>query len=105
MATKKVKKNDSDDLSKIKTSVKKAKAKKAVVKKAVPKKKIKEVSIKKAEPATREIIIPEVEGIPCICIKVKKRWFCMKKEDGALVQCDGPFATKEECEAHVCIDA
>ena len=29
----------------------------------------------------------------------------MKKEDGALVQCDGPFATKEECEAHVCIDA
>ncbi len=90
---------------KIKKAVKKkATHKKAVVKKAAPKKKVKKAAPKKAAPpATRAIVIPDMEGIPCICVQAKKRWFCMKEEDGALVQCDGPFATKEECEAHVCI--
>jgi hypothetical protein len=93
---------------KIKKAVpKKANTKKAVVKKVAAQKKGKQAAPEKppppTPPATRGIIIPDMDGIPCICIKATKGWFCMKKEDGALIQCDGPFATKEECEAHVCI--
>jgi hypothetical protein len=91
---------------KIKKAVaKKTIPKKAVAKKVAPKKKAKKAAPEEAAPATRAIIIPGKVGIPCICIKSKKRWFCMKKENGALIQCDGPFATKEECEAHVCIES
>lgn len=49
---------------------------------------------------------PVTAGIPCICIERRGRWFCMKQnpDDGSLERCDGPFATKGECEEHVCLD-
>ncbi|HYF32164.1 MAG TPA: hypothetical protein VD993_13670 [Chitinophagaceae bacterium] len=40
---------------------------------------------------------------PCVCIQEGNQWFCMKrKRDGSLVLCDGPFGSKEECNAHSC---
>ena len=98
MAAKKVKK----------AVTKKAAPKKAASKKAATKKKAKKAIPKKAAPATRSAIsrsaapAEEMEGIPCICRKVNGKWFCMKLEDGGLVQCDGPFATKSACEQHRC---
>ena len=43
-------------------------------------------------------------GIPCICIKRAKYWYCMKQlPDGSLVQCDGPFKTEFICLGHRCL--
>ncbi|MEP6676069.1 MAG: hypothetical protein ABJA78_12985 [Ferruginibacter sp.] len=80
------------------------KKKSAAPKKAAIKKK---TAAKKSKPPLESDIeisaTPETEGIPCICKKIQNRWFCMVEKDGALVKCDGPFATQEECEAHTCI--
>jgi len=73
-----------------------AKKKRSASKKLSPRKKSasKKSASKKSAPLDR---------IPCICVKANGRWFCMKEENGSLIQCDGPFATKSECEEHVCI--
>jgi len=45
----------------------------------------------------------KTNALPCNCLESEGRWFCMKTlEDGSLIQCDGPFRTREECEAHFC---
>ncbi len=76
------------------TSKKKA-AKKARPKKAAAKKTGKPAGVTNAN-----------NGLPCICIQKRGRWYCMKQEaDGSLVRCDGPFATKKSCEDHVCLEA
>jgi hypothetical protein len=58
---------------------------------------------KKSAPPMETESLPPVGGIPCICVKANGRWFCMKEDKGELIQCDGPFATKSECEEHFCI--
>ena len=79
------------------------KAKKAAPKKAAAKKKSKKASPKKTNLESLATAPPEEQGSPCICVKAGGRWFCMKEVDDALIQCDGPFETRLECEAHVCI--
>lgn len=95
-----------------KTAAKKAAPKKTAEKKSPPKKaaaKKTKRSAKKAAPKkSARGMLPETTGavppgIPCICRKFGSRWFCMKMVNGTLVQNDGPFATKAECEERFCL--
>lgn len=85
------------------------KPKKATPKKNNKKKSSKKIVKKKAEKkAASTTPTPKVSvtrgGLrPCICIENEEGWFCMRKlPSGELKECDGPFDTKEECEAHFC---
>lgn len=85
------------------------KLKKATPKKSSKKKSSKKIVKKKTEkkPAsitpTSEASVTRGGLRPCICIENEEGWFCMRKlPSGELKECDGPFDTKEDCEAHFC---
>ncbi len=84
------------------------KSKKAATKKTVKKAAPKKAAPKKNAPAavspSPPVVVPPGVGNPCICRRQSGSWWCMKKQGTKLVLCDGPFDSKEECEASVCVN-
>ena len=77
-------------------------AKKAATRKRTTTPKKASKAKKAAKPAAPHFV-PEEEDTQVIsgpvCIKKGNKWFFMKPDgDGHLIVCDGPFATKEDCE-------